>query len=208
MPRLKLKVCGMRESANILGIGNMQPDFMGFIFYKESPRFVGVDFRIPDSLSKDIKRIGVFVNADFDETMAAVAKHKLDVVQLHGDETEDLCLKLKSKVQVVKAFAVDDTFDFDTIRSYETAVDYFLFDTKGAQRGGNGVAFNWQVLKKYKGDIPFFLSGGIDLDNLGGAIKINHPGLMAVDINSGIEIKPGLKDVNKFSKVKQLITSL
>lgn len=198
----------MRESANILDIGNMQPDFMGFIFYKESLRFVGVDFRIPDSLSKDIKRIGVFVNADFDETMSAVAKHKLNVVQLHGDETEDLCLKLKSQVQVVKAFAVDDTFDFDSIRSYETAVDYFLFDTKGAQRGGTGIAFDWQVLKKYKGEVPFFLSGGIDLDNLGEAIKINHPGLMAVDINSGIEIEPGLKDVNKFSKVKQLITSL
>lgn len=208
MPRLKLKVCGMRDTENILTIGNRRPDFMGFIFYKNSPRFIGTDFAMPSSLDSNVKRVGVFVNADVGEILSAVEKHKLDIVQLHGDETVELCKKLKLQVGVIKVFSVDNTFDFEVVKPYEAVVDYFLFDTKGMQRGGNGVAFDWQVLGKYKGEVPFFLSGGISSDNAATIEEIDHPRLFAIDVNSGIEIKPGLKDLNKFNEVKKLIKSI
>lgn len=208
MSPLKLKVCGMRNANNILTIANMNPDFMGFIFYKNSPRFVGHDFETPNRLNKNIKRVGVFVNADFEEITSAVQRHQLDMVQLHGDETIELCRKLKSQVQVIKVFAVDHTFDFGLVKPFEAVVDYFLFDTKGAQRGGNGISFDWRLLNDYQGSIPFFLSGGISIDNIGKVAAMDHPLLFAIDVNSGVEIEPGIKDLEKFNTIRNLMKSI
>lgn len=198
----------MREATNILDIGNMQPDFMGFIFYNKSPRFVGADFAMPGLLDKNVKRVGVFVNTDVSDIISTIGKHKLDMVQLHGDESTELCQKVKSQAEVIKVFSIDDTFNFNVVKPYEAVVDYFLFDTKGPQRGGNGVAFDWRALRNYKGDVPFFLSGGINSNNAAFINEINHPRLFAIDVNSGIEIRPGLKDPSKFNELNKIIKSI
>ena len=200
MSFFKLKVCGMREETNIHGVASVSPDFMGFIFYKKSPRYVGENFSISDDLDARIHRVGVFVNEDVDAIVDLVSKHHLDFVQLHGDESPAHCKELKEKgIGVIKVFSVDDDFDFTTVNQYQSQVDYFLFDTKGKARGGNGITFNWSWLENYKGTIPFFLSGGIDPENVNEVFSLNHEQLFAIDVNSGIESVPGVKDVSKLN---------
>jgi phosphoribosylanthranilate isomerase len=200
MPSFKLKVCGMREGANIRKVASVHPDFMGFIFYDKSPRYVGENFSVPDDLDNSIQRVGVFVNEEIDAIVNLVSKYSLDFVQLHGDEPPMYCAELKEKgIGVIKVFSVDDAFDFTTTAQYQSYVDYFLFDTKGKARGGNGVTFNWSILEKYKGTIPFFLSGGIDPENVKEVFDLNHGQLFAIDVNSGIESAPGVKDISKLN---------
>ncbi|MEQ8361315.1 MAG: phosphoribosylanthranilate isomerase [Cyclobacteriaceae bacterium] len=190
----------MRERVNILDVSSAHPDFMGFIFYKNSPRYVGADFSIPDDLDVNIQRIGVFVNEEVGAILDLVLKHRLDFVQLHGDESPAQCKELMEKgIGVIKVFSVDDDFDFTVVDQYQSEVDYFLFDTKGKARGGNGVAFNWSLLENYKGAIPYFLSGGIDPENVNEVIGLKHEQLFAIDVNSGIERAPGSKDVSKLN---------
>lgn len=200
MPSFKLKVCGMREGANIGKVASVHPDFMGFIFYDKSPRYVGENFSVPEDLDNSIQRVGVFVNEEVETMIALVSKHHLNFVQLHGDESPAYCKELKEKgIGVIKVFSVDDAFDFTTTAQYQSYVDYFLFDTKGKTRGGNGVAFNWSILEKYKGTIPFFLSGGIDLENVNQVFSLSHEQLFAIDVNSGVESVPGVKDISKLN---------
>lgn len=200
MRSIKLKICGMRESANIRSVASTRPDFMGFIFYKKSPRYVGENFSMPDDLDDSIQRVGVFVNGELDSVIDLVAKHHLDFVQLHGDESPAYCKELKEKgIGVIKVFSVGDSFDFATTDQYKSEVDYFLFDTKGKARGGNGVTFNWSLLENYKGTIPFFLSGGIDPENVNEVISLSHEQLFAIDVNSGIESAPGIKEISKLN---------
>lgn len=200
MSSFKLKVCGMREETNIHGVASVSPDFMGFIFYKKSPRYVGENFSISDDLDARIQRVGVFVNEDVDAIVDLVSKHRLDFVQLHGDESPAHCKELKGKgIGVIKVFSVDDDFDFSIVDQYRLDVDYFLFDAKGKSRGGNGIAFNWSWLENYNGTTPFFLSGGIDPDNVSEIFRLNYNQLFAIDVNSGIESAPGSKDVSKLN---------
>jgi phosphoribosylanthranilate isomerase len=200
MSSFKLKVCGMREETNIHGVASVSPDFMGFIFYKKSPRYVGENFSISDDLDARIHRVGVFVNEDVDAIVDLVSKHRLDFVQLHGDESPAHCKELKGKgIGVIKVFSVDDDFDFSIVDQYRLDVDYFLFDAKGKSRGGNGIAFNWSWLENYNGTTPFFLSGGIDPDNVSEIFRLNYNQLFAIDVNSGIESAPGSKDVSKLN---------
>lgn len=200
MQPIKLKVCGMRDNRNVLEVASSRPDFMGFIFYEKSPRYVGLNFKIPDDLDARIQRVGVFVNENVKIIVKLVSKYHLDFVQLHGDESPKECRELKEKgIGVIKVFSVDDDFDFGIVNAYQSVVDYFLFDTKGKARGGNGVAFNWNLLKNYEGDVPFFLSGGIDPENVNLIKKLNHKQLFAIDVNSGIEIAPGVKDISKLN---------
>ncbi len=202
MRSLKLKVCGMVHEHNILEVGSLNLDFMGFIFYKESLRYVGEDFQMPSRLGGNIKKVGVFVNGSLSEVLNKVRRHNLDFVQLHGNESVDFCRKLKEeRVGIIKAFFVDNQFDFKQVFPFEDAVDYFLFDTKGKLPGGNGVSFDWALLNQYKGKVLFFLSGGINLTNASGALNLNHPMLYALDVNSGVEINPGMKDKKKVEDV-------
>lgn len=197
---IKLKVCGMRDNRNVLEVASSRPDFMGFIFYEKSPRYVGLNFKIPDDLDARIQWVGVFVNENVKTIIKLVSKHRLDFVQLHGDESPNECRELKeNRIGVIKVFSVDDDFDFGIVNAYQSVVDYFLFDTKGKARGGNGVVFNWNLLKNYEGDVPFFLSGGIDPENVNLIKKLNHKQLFAIDVNSGIEIAPGVKDISKLN---------
>ena len=141
-----LKVCGLRD--NIEEVVALGPDYAGFIFYNKSPRYVGGAFKMPD-LDKGIKRVGVFVNESLKEVQLLVGKYDLSFVQLHGNETYDYCGKLKqSGIRIIKAFQIDETFDFGLLHDYESTTDYFLFDTKTSSYGGSGKTFNWDFVKK------------------------------------------------------------
>jgi phosphoribosylanthranilate isomerase len=201
---MKVKVCGMRESANIEAVLALKPDFLGFIFSEKSPRYAGemLDENLLKSFPKTTKKVGVFVNASLDVILKNVKKYSLDIVQLHGDETPVFCQTLRNKgVSIIKAFSIDNTFNFNRLNNYKLHCDYFLFDTKGENPGGNGVAFDWDLLKNYDNEKPFFLSGGISPNNLE---KISHLpsglNLYAIDINSRFEIEPGLKNSEEISR--------
>ena len=194
---MKLKICGMKYPENILEVGGLLPDYMGFIFWKKSARYF--DGNLPE-LPHSLKKVGVFVNASIEEILEKIEKHDLQAVQLHGDESVEFCENLKKKlpnlIDVIKVFSILDTFDFAILNSYENVCDFFLFDTKGKLPGGNGTTFDWDVLKKYPSTKPFFLSGGIgveEMDAVNEILKTNLP-VYAVDVNSKLEIEPGLKN--------------
>ncbi|MGQ0829375.1 MAG: phosphoribosylanthranilate isomerase [Bacteroidota bacterium] len=201
---MKLKVCGLKYKENIEQVAVLHPDYMGFIFYPGSKRFVGNDFVMPN-ISSNIKKVGVFVNATVDEIKEKVIKYKLDLVQLHGDESSQFCAQIKPIVKVMKAFGINETFDFKILESYKNSCDYFLFDTKTSEYGGSGKQFDWTILKSYNNDIPFFLSGGLDLKNINN-LQLTTCNLQpfAIDVNSKFEIEPGLKDIEKLKQLKKL----
>jgi len=199
---LKIKVCGMREEGNIQAISQLSIDFIGFIFYEKSARYVSdfpkdLDFK-NNPLDRDIYKVGVFVDAPKEEVLDKVKEYGLDYVQLHGRESVFYCEFLKKQgVKIIKAFSIDERFVFTNTDFYAFSCDYFLFDTKGKNPGGNGTQFNWELLKKYDGDTPFFLSGGIDESSATKIRQLDLPKLFGVDINSKFEIKPALKDMDK-----------
>jgi phosphoribosylanthranilate isomerase len=201
--QVKLKVCGMRDAANILQVAALGPAYMGFIFYPKSPRFVGADFRLPAAFPAGIRKVGVFVNASADEILATASRVGLDDLQLHGDESVDVCRAIKAAGKgVIKVFSIGDDFDFALTEPYRDVVDYFLFDTRGKYYGGNAQTFDWSVLKKYDQQIPFFLSGGLTPANVADALALRDMNLYALDVNSGVEAAPGNKDI---ALVKELI---
>jgi phosphoribosylanthranilate isomerase len=215
---MKIKVCGLNEPVNIEALANLLIDFIGFIFYKKSPRHVrDGNFRTWISESRDVfgkvKRVGVFVNAEIEEILNKVHDFELDYVQLHGEESPEYCREIQSfwaastlrSARFIKAFAVDTDFDFARTQEYEGICSLFLFDTKTVQHGGSGVSFDWQLLEKYKGNTPFLLSGGIGEEDAAAIRGLNFPQLYGVDVNSRFEVKPGVKDVEK---VKRFIEAL
>jgi len=208
MNNLKIKVCGMREPVNIAEVVATQPDFLGFIFYPKSKRFVGFQ-SLPEVLAVvpgSIKKVGVFVNQAPEKVLEISARWELDALQLHGEESPEFCEKMQRKgMVVIKAFSVDESFDFIALKAYRESCDYFLFDTKGQLPGGTGQKFNWHLLNKYQLDHPFFLSGGIGPDDLNALKEFSHPLLCGIDINSGFEISPALKDIEK---IRQFISKI
>ncbi|MBG6187473.1 phosphoribosylanthranilate isomerase [Flavobacterium sp. CAN_S2] len=205
---MKLKICGMKYPDNILEVGSLLPDYMGFIFWEKSARYF--DGVIPE-LPKSIKKVGVFVNENTEVILAKAQKYDLQAIQLHGHESAEFCLHLKSeldsKIEMIKVFSVDDDFDFELLKPFEAVCDYFLFDTKGKLPGGNGTTFDWKVLEKYPSSKPFFLSGGIGIDELEAVkeiLKTNLP-IYALDVNSKFEIQPGLKNIEKLNSFKDIL---
>lgn len=210
---MKLKVCGMRDVENIKALSELKPDFMGFIFYDKSPRFVGnslgsvpsggvpMDTEVMNSLPREIKKVGVFVNATTDYIVQNVKKYGLHYVQLHGNEMPDFCRNLKFKgINIIKAFSIDNTFIFSQLNNYKPHVDFFLFDAKGDGYGGNGVSFDWNILKKYDNEKPYFLAGGVSLENIDDLGNI-IPKPYAVDVNSKFEVSPAVKDIEKLEEL-------
>ena len=208
MNKMRIKICGMHYPENILQVAELQPDYMGFIFYAKSKRFVGNDFRIPEQLQKSIKRVGVFVNETTNRILELAAMHQLDFIQLHGNETTEQCDELKAnQLVVIKAFQISDDFDFSQLNPYKKSIDYFLFDTKSESYGGTGKTFDWNLLKKYDQEVPFFLSGGLSGENIQGIESLKGMNLHALDINSGVEISPGFKDTDRLKKLNDILTS-
>lgn len=205
---IKFKVCGMSKAANIAELANLHPHYMGFIFYPRSPRMMtSVSAELIRYVPETIKTTGVFVNEELDKVEAMVKQHRLKAVQLHGNEGAAYCKNLQAlNVEIIKAFGVDEDFDFAVLEAYTDAVDFFLFDTRTKNHGGSGKAFNWQLLDKYTLQKPYFLSGGIDLQHIDEIRKIDDKRLYAIDLNSKFEIEPGLKDISKLQRfLKELI---
>ncbi len=203
---MKIKVCGLKFPENVRAVAALQPDYVGFIFYPHSPRFVGYEpneeltrLRLP------AKKVGVFVDKDFSTIKSIIQIYQLDAVQLHGNELPEMCAALQKQVEVFKAFGVDGAFDFGLLKPYENVVDYFLFDTKTTAHGGSGEAFDWQVLQKYQLKTPFFLSGGLSNQNLEEVLKLKHPAFYGLDLNSRFEDEPGLKNIEKLKEAFDLI---
>ena len=206
---MKLKVCGMKYVENIKQVAILKPDYLGFIFYEKSKRnFEGI---IPD-IDKRIKRVGVFVNEYIEIVVSLAEEYKLSLLQFHGEESTDYIeekRKYLPNTEIIKVFSVKDTFDFTMLEPYEGKVNYFLFDTRGKEKGGNGVSFDWKVLANYNSKTPYFLSGGIGLEELD-AIKafIKLPQAkqcVALDVNSRFEIQPGEKSIKKLKEfIKQI----
>jgi phosphoribosylanthranilate isomerase len=200
---MKLKICGMREPENIKALAALTPDYMGFIFWAPSSRYV--ETTTPE-LPSAIKKTGVFVDASVDYIQSMVLQHKLQAVQLHGEETPQYCALVQNfGVEVIKAFSIKDSFDFGQLEPYETSCDFFLFDTKGELPGGNGYGFDWSLLTNYPSQKPFFLSGGIGLEHtpqIKALLNTDLP-LHAIDVNSKFELRNGIKNVNDLSNFKK-----
>jgi phosphoribosylanthranilate isomerase len=193
-----IKICGMRDSANIQEVAALKPDLMGFIFYTKSKRYVGENFslNIVRNLMPEIQTAGVFVNVEIENAINTARKYRFDHLQLHGNESPGYCKEVKEEgFKVIKAFGVHDNFDWNVIKDYQKACDYFLFDTSTTNYGGSGQKFNWEILNHYKFQHPFFLSGGISSDDVELIKNIKNPYLAGIDINSKFEIEPGLKDI-------------
>ena len=206
MSNLKLKVCGMRDPENIKELVELRPDFIGFIFYKKSPRYdthlnEDVVSRIPIS----IKKVGVFVNESLDSIMNLVDKYGLDYVQLHGDEDLDFAKQLKAEgIKIIKVFRILESIPVVALK-YQGIADYILFDTATSGYGGSGRHFDWNILKNYNLEIPFLLSGGIDLMDMEKIKSMAIPQMSGIDVNSRFEIEPGLKDLKKVKELKALL---
>lgn len=206
---MKIKVCGMKHAANIADVANLRPDYLGFIFYPKSPRFISeVSAELIKYVPADIKTVGVFVNEGIGELKLKIAKHQLKTVQLHGIESTDYCAELKNLgIEIIKAFGVHPDFDFKQLEAYAPLVDYFLFDTQTPAHGGSGKVFDWKLLENYHLDKSYFLSGGIGLEHAQQIKAIPDPRLYAIDVNSKFELEPGLKDVEKLKDFLGKVTS-
>lgn len=209
MSSVQIKVCGMRDPANIEALAKLPIDLIGFVFYPKSPRAVkgdaletwlhqwGASVLLP-------RRVGVFVNAPIEDVLNRVHDFSLDYVQLHGTESPAYCRELRELwslgsmrgAQLIKAFSVGSGFDFSEVEAYAPYCAYALFDTKTESFGGSGESFDWSLLSAYSGSLPFFLSGGIGPDKLEAIQAFQHPKLVGLDLNSRFEEKPGIKNID------------
>ena len=204
---MNIKVCGITDMKQLQQLDGLDIEFAGLIFYPESPRYVG------DKLSKkevkkadfDLRKVGVFVNPELIDVLDAIDEYGLDVVQLHGDESPEMCDDLSTEVEVIKAFRITGNEDIDElVAPYDAVCDYYLFDTGGLKEsfGGTGQQFDWNILSKAKIEKPFFLSGGIGVEDLTRVKAFKHPDLFGVDVNSRFESAPGIKDMSKILHLK------
>ncbi|MFA5972013.1 MAG: phosphoribosylanthranilate isomerase [Lentimicrobiaceae bacterium] len=201
---MQFKVCGITTTEDIIALISLEIDRLGFIFYHKSQRYVYGKL-IEDGLNeipKHIKKTGVFVNAEIAEVEQIIDQYQLDSIQLHGDESPEFCRHFKNKVEVIKTISIKDEDSFETAKLYLDACDLFLFDTYSDNYGGTGKTFEWKWLEAYSLNKPFYLSGGISLENVEEIKNIKHNQLIGIDINSKFEIRPGIKDI---VKIKQLI---
>jgi len=198
---MNIKVCGITQLKQLQALDAMDIDFAGLNFYRDAQRYVrgkisGEDVKGGDF---DIKKVGVFVNEDFESIMKVVEEYDLDLVQLHGDEAPSLCRQLSAQTEVIKAFRLNGESGIEElVKKYDDACDYYLFDTGGQKEtlGGTGVQFDWNWLRSGRIEKPFFLAGGITLQDVVRLRAFDHPDLFAVDVNSRFEVSPGVKDMD------------
>jgi len=234
-PRVRLKICGMKHPDNITQVAALQPDYMGFIFYNKSVR--NFNTAIP-KISDSIKKAGVFVDEDLNSVIDKINTYNLQAVQLHGSESPEYCNTLKrhyeerndevtssketdclnlekksrnnETLEIIKVFSINSEFNFEVLKPYESVCDYFLFDTKGKLPGGNGYTFNWEVLNNYPSTKPFFLSGGVGINQIENIKKFQQSDASkycyALDVNSKFEIEPGLKNIEDLKEFKKSLS--
>lgn len=198
---MNIKVCGITQLKQLQQLDGLNIEFAGMIFVPDSPRYVGdkLDKDAVKNADFDLKKVGVFKNPEMIDVLDAIDDYGLDVVQLHGEESPEMCADLSDEVEVIKVFNIDaGTKDIDAlVADYDAVCDYYLFDTKTADgaTGGTGTKFDWKILAKAKIEKPFFLSGGIGVDDVAQLKKFKHPDFFGVDVNSKLEKEPGVKDM-------------
>lgn len=207
---IQIKVCGMKDPHNIAQIASIHPDYMGFIFYNKSKRYVGdaPDTALFQSVPPDIRKVGVFVNEAADHIIDLAYRYDLFAVQLHGTESPEECRIISSKgIKIIKSFGLDDCFDFNLLKAYVAVSNYFLFDTRSDLHGGTGIKFNWGLLNSYRLPVPFFLSGGISPEDALKICRMQHSSFAGIDINSRFETSPGYKDAEAVNRFVHIIRS-
>ena len=193
----------MRNGENIRAVEALGVDWIGFIFYPHSKRYVGQQLTY---LPQRAKRVGVFVNESSETILEMVTTYGLDIVQLHGDESPYFCKELRQQdIQVMKAFGINDHLPLEKIVTYEGSCNYYLYDTQTPQYGGSGRQYDWDLLQYHQGSTPFILSGGIGPDDVAAICAYKHPMCIGIDINSQFEISPANKDIQS---IQQFIKSL
>ena len=195
----------MRDPENIREVLELKPDYLGLIFYEKSPRFVREPIESAN-WPESVKKVGVFVDPELTEVLQKVKSYGLDLVQLHGDESIQLVQDLVNRgVQVMKVFRLSNTLPLGEMEPYAGLVSHFLFDTQSLTYGGSGQKFDWTILKKYPFDVPFFLSGGIELSDIEEIKKLDIDQLQVIDVNSKFETAPAVKDVKKIEQLKAIL---
>ena len=211
--QLKLKVCGLTQLHQIHELISMETDFLGFIFYEKSPRYVLNHLSLSEiSAVQHHGKVGVFVNENIDTVIEIAERAGLHFIQLHGDEDETFVVELKKKLHpetgIIKVIrmgnrnAENESRIQQRINNLLNDVDYFLFDTDSKAFGGTGKTFDWTLLNEIKIPIPYFLSGGISEENIKNMETLNQKPF-AADINSKFETGPGIKDVNRIRVLKE-----
>jgi phosphoribosylanthranilate isomerase len=206
---MNIKVCGITQFKQLQQLEALNIDYAGLIFYKDSPRYMGgkITGKQVKEADFDLKKVGVFVNPGYSELLDAIDEYGLDIVQLHGNETPEMCEDVSGEVEVIKAFRIEDgAVNIDKlVEPYDAVCDFYLFDTAGLKEsfGGTGQQFDWSILKKAKIEKPFFLSGGIGPDDAQKIKAFKHPDFFAIDVNSKFEMAPGLKDMAAILKFLQ-----
>jgi len=196
---MKIKVCGITSIEQMQQLKQLDADYAGMIFYEGSKRYVEeMKNEKLEIKNIGINKVGVFVNADFDTVIKAIGDYGLSAVQLHGDETDEFCLELMDKVEVIKVFRIADQNNIDElVAPFQNVCHYFLFDTDTASFGGSGKQFEWNILENAEINKPFFLSGGIGIEDVEKVKAFNHPFFYDIDVNSRFELEAGIKDMNK-----------
>lgn len=200
--RVAVKICGLTNLEDARFVSGALADYLGFIFFEKSPRYIE-----PPKAGAIInwiegpQTVGVFVNQPLDDVNMIVRQTGIDLVQLHGTESPNYCQLVEKPV--IKAFHIDSNTTAgdlkNTMEPYVGHVEYFLFDTKtDGLWGGTGKTFDWNLLEKISHERPFFLSGGLNADNVSNACKLANP--YAVDLSSGVEQAPGIKDYDKLEQ--------
>lgn len=203
---MKIKVCGLKDPENINSVSALSPDYMGFICYDLSPRFIlNLPSHVLEALPASVDKTAVFVNETKETIDILIEQFGFNAIQLHGNESPEFCQSFRNKVKVLKAFGMDEDFDFNQLSAYSNSVDFFMFDTKTDAHGGSGKTFNWDILDNYKLNVPFFLCGGLSLDNIEKIKEIKHPQFYGVDLNSRFEVEPGIKDINKLKEAFKIL---
>jgi len=197
---MNIKVCGITQLKQLQQLDGLNIEYAGMIFVKDSPRYVGdkLDKEALKNADFDLKKVGVFKNPEMIDVLDAIDDYGLDVVQLHGEETPEMCKDLSDEVEVIKVFNLKGDEDIDAlVADYDAVCDYYLFDTKSSdgETGGTGKKFDWKILAKAKIEKPFFLSGGIGVEDIAALKKFKHPDYFGVDVNSHFEKEPGVKDM-------------
>ncbi|MBO6524483.1 MAG: phosphoribosylanthranilate isomerase [Balneolaceae bacterium] len=207
MNKTKVKICGITNLGDARFAAGAMADYLGFIFYEKSPRYIepGEAGAIINWIEGP-EKVGVFVNQPLDDVNRIAKESGLDLVQLHGDETLEYCQLIEKPI--IKVIHITPEYDIEELKAkvllYADVAQFLLFDSKiGDQWGGTGQTFDWNVLKEITGDVPFFLSGGLNPENIKEAIETVHP--YAVDVSSGVEEKPGLKDFEKIEALMEAV---
>ena len=214
---IKLKVCGLTKLDQIVELMQMNIDFLGFIFYEKSPRYVLNALTLNEIKSIQHRgKVGVFVNENIPTILEISEKAGLNYIQLHGDETDffisELKEKLNQEIKIIKVFRIPIVIPrneesqrfFTSLLAVQNDIDYVLFDTDSKSFGGTGKTFDWQILNELEINIPYFLSGGISEENIENLKQLEQQPF-ALDINSKVEIEPGNKNINKIKIVKNLL---